>query len=175
MIHVYHLKYVFRRSIFQPCDWALPLAGRGGYVTKDKINPTIMLVMSYQIDSKMVTFDTGMLYRITKILFHPHPQSIIVGYDSIQYKMPTSHRWPFQIRKKKPSYLFLWPCMMYRPIKVPTLPWLEAFFSNFLTEKKSISLTSLMGWEPWQVCYLIHIGKQDTANLFFKPQDDKWP
>ncbi len=35
------LKYIFWRPIFQPCDWALPLARRGGYVTEDKINVTI--------------------------------------------------------------------------------------------------------------------------------------
>ncbi len=38
----------------------------------------------------MITFDIGILYRITKIL--SHPQSIIIGgdNDSIQYNMPTS-------------------------------------------------------------------------------------
>ncbi len=71
------VKYVFRRPIFQPRDWALPLAGTGGYATEDKIDPTIMEVMSYQIDNKMVTFDIDVLYRTTKILFHP--QTITVG------------------------------------------------------------------------------------------------
>ncbi len=65
------------------------MPGRGGYVTEDKINATIMVVMSL-IVNKMVTFDIGMLYRITKIL--SHPQSINASYNdnSAQYNMPTS-------------------------------------------------------------------------------------
>ncbi len=45
-------KYDFQRPIFQPRDRALPLTGRGGYVIEDKINATIMVVMSYQLAIK---------------------------------------------------------------------------------------------------------------------------
>ncbi len=97
-----YLKYVFWRPIFQTPDWALPLAPRGGYVAKDKINGTIiMVIMRYQwIGNKMVTFDIGMLYIITNV--HLSSISIIGGYmynDSlIQYNTTCQHhRRPVQI------------------------------------------------------------------------------
>ena len=55
------LKYVFWWPIFQPHDLALLLTGKGGYVTKDKINATIN---ELPIDNKIVTFDIGILPRI---------------------------------------------------------------------------------------------------------------
>ena len=82
-------KVCFPKTDLPTTCWTLPLAGRSGYVTKDKINPTMKLTI-------MVTFDIGMLYRITKIHFHSH--SITLCYnDSTQYKMLTSHRQSFQI------------------------------------------------------------------------------
>ncbi len=91
------LWYVFWRPIFQPCDWELPLAGRGGYVTGDKINATISRVMSYQMTIIMIILDISMLYRITKILLHPQsitdPRFMMIRYNT----MCRHHRRPFQI------------------------------------------------------------------------------
>ncbi len=82
--------YVFWRPIFQPRDWALPLARRGGYVTEDKINATNG-VNELPIDNKMVI--PYLWYRHVesqRSIFHP--QSITGGYNDpiIWCNMPTS-------------------------------------------------------------------------------------